>query len=295
MTRRRIVIAVTAALAVFGSVLVVLDALALLQPRPPSAALLERMRQTWDNTQSYRGIIIAGPWRQGPPSGSEQWYHKNGDLVMLVKESGGFSHLERWRGATWEYFQPGAGFEAQVKVARFERAPYARWAISRLPSMEDLVRVLQEASDVRVLEPATITSVQAWVVECRPRFPATTPRYATHRQGTDFRELMDRPWRVWLADETGLPIHVLIGPDDPGSAYGIDVTSLKTGPAPIPKPWRKVFKGDSTVKRRYRILSDALSPDSLASARGRIEADAFTWKQSIYKRSGSQPAFPGGP
>jgi hypothetical protein len=284
--------AIVCAVVALGS-LVLIDALGLLQRRPAADRLVRRFSDAWARLAGYEAQVSVGQegGASAGPVSCFQWYTRGqgpqaGTLVIATRDVTGFAHVERWRGGEWEYYDPGPELEAKVSVSHLDALPHGRWLLSGFPTLEDLEEALRGARDGQVVGFQDGPRGGAWIVECRPQPPVLGSAVAAWEPAADFyAQRFRRPWRVWFANDTGLPTHVVIaGPPD-GPSLRIGIEKLRPGPPPALADWKTAAGGHGQVRQRLQLRGDAASPASLDAARRRIQREANAWRRSLFPRA----------
>jgi hypothetical protein len=261
------------------------DLSGILRPLPEPQALLKRMETAWQKAPGYHAEVSIGDWGAGgagAPSTSLQSFWKDGDeLALATQDMAGFRHAERWKGEAWSYYQPGAEIQANVHVANSGEVPFARWFVTGYPTLGDLVTVVTQARDARVLGREPLTSGSAWTLECHPVLPAATGGAAVKGLSDFYQRHFTRTWKVWISEQTLLPVHIWMtgDPSEPVIRVGVDNLRLETPPRPA--DWREVLGDRRKPAREIPLRVDLRSPGALASARAQIQSKVDAWRKPL--------------
>lgn len=289
MIRRRPALLACAAAAAGVLIIAAIDGSGVLRPLPAAAQVVRRMTHAWEELPGYEAEVSAGKWVSmgGGPQACRQWYSRDGAFILAASDQMGFRHVERWEGQTWDYYQPGVDLQVRMTLRNLDRAPYARWLITGFPSLGDLVRTIQDATETRVTGAAMTETGRQWIVDCRPRRLAT-PAGAGEQDRAFLENAFGRPWRVWLSETTSLPAHVIIGPETE-QPFRVGIAAVKSGTPTLPADWRDVLGSGTKVRARLSLQVDVPSAESRAAARAAIQGRVGLWQRSMYARTHPGP------
>ena len=272
------------------AVLALLDLAGLLRPHPSARELVHRMSAAWEKLPGHHAELSAGLSSGGDgPTSSREWFRREGALIVGARDQMGFNHMERWEGPTWEYYQGGANLLVRVNVRNATSVPFARWRLSRIPSVADVVQVVRDAEDAQFVGNILTNAGIVWIIECQPKILGQ--KEEVRKSERDFDQVMFGPrWRVWLSAANGLPTHVLIGGTEPDQALRIGIQNIRPEPQLRPKAWQTLGGDRGIISQRVTLECDAQSEASMEKTRQAIRSRVDAWRKTLYGNQARSPS-----
>ncbi|MFN3651539.1 MAG: hypothetical protein ACK47B_18340 [Armatimonadota bacterium] len=252
-----------------------LEASGVFRPVPSAAELTRRMSDAWASVESYSALaMVGGQATAGPVGNANLRWERSGKQGVRAPDLGGFFHQEVLEGNTRLYYQPGAEVLASIEIAGLQQSPYGAWRACGYPGIHDVVRVVQEAGEVRVVGESRVDGRPTVTLAVVPHFPEELRGF----QGLErefYGARLSVPWTVDLDAATYLPVRADVEGFERSDGWSVTFRSVRLNEK---LDWKLPAKENAA---RVRFTADLRRPETLRAAEIRLAESLRSWKERM--------------